>query len=109
MFILTISSLALVDVLVPITARKAGVDIVLSAESTAQMAFTTSGADPVGGDWKTATWETDATSGPVTYELMCLVGPGGTVTLAKGTYTMWAKNPESPEINVQQAGILIVT
>ena len=73
------------------------------------MAFTAAGVDPVGGDYKTSSWETDATTTPNTYLARCLVGPGGTVALAAGTYEVWVKITDSPEIPVLRSGTLVVT
>ena len=103
-----ISSLSLEHVLARVSARKNGA-VVNPTTDTVQMAFTTAEAEPVGGDWKAATWETDSATEPDTYYAVCLVGPGGTVTLADGTYRMWVKVTDSPEIPVKKAGILIVT
>ena len=76
---------------------------------TVTMAFTAAGVDPVLGDYKTASWETDATTTPSTYYARCLVGPGGTVTLAAGTYEVWVKITDSPEVPVKRSGTLVVT
>lgn len=75
---------------------------------TVQMAFMASGA-PASGDWKTASWETDATVTPNVYSIRCLIGPGGTVTLAAGEYTIWTKITDNPESVVQEQGQLEVT
>src|SRR6266576_4335060 len=69
---------------------------------TVQMAFPVTEVAPAGGDWKSATWETDATATPTRYLARCLVGPGGTVTLATGQYDVWVKVTHSPEIAVLQ-------
>jgi hypothetical protein len=71
---------------------------------TVQMAFTAVGVDPVSGDWKTAGWET--ISGR--YYARCLVGPGGTIDLAVGSYTVWVKVTDSPEIPILRSGGLRV-
>lgn len=70
---------------------------------TVQMAFTTQGVNPQPSDWKTATWNTTVTLGANQYMAQCLVGPGGTVQLAAGSYQYWVKitdNPEVPELPV---------
>ena len=76
---------------------------------TVQMAFISGGAEPAGGDWKTAVAETDGTTNPDTHLARCLVGPGGTATLADGTYDVWVKIADSPETPVKKSGVLIVT
>jgi hypothetical protein len=76
-----------------------------------QMAFKTSG-DPVSGDFKTASWDTDATTDPDTYIARCLVsgvGGGGAAELAAGSYWCWFKMTASPEIPVRKFAKLVVT
>lgn len=105
---LTISSLSKEYVRVRVTAREDGA-VVNPTADTVEMAFTASEAEPSGGDWKTAEWETDANTEPDTYYARCLVGPGGTVALTDGTYRVWVKITDSPEIPVKRSGLLIVT
>jgi len=72
-----------------------------------QFAFLTlESAQPVGGDWKSGSWETGANS---TYLARCLVGPSGTVTLTAGLYYVWIKITDSPEIPVILAGTVEIT
>lgn len=68
------------------------------------MAFIGGNADPVSGDWKTASWDSDTTATPAVYRAQCLVGPAGTVTLTAGVYAVWVKITDSPEIPVKRAG-----
>jgi hypothetical protein len=84
---------------VPVAATVSGVAHDPTAD-TVKMAFTDPFTDPVSGDWKTATWETFGT----TYYAKCLVGPGGTIQLAAGTYKVWVKVTDSPEIPILPAG-----
>lgn len=72
---------------------------------TVQMAFTA--GEPTGPDWKSATWYTQ--TNPTRYLASCLVGPGGTVTLAEGTYYIWSKVTGSPDVPVKRHGVLVVT
>ena len=99
-----ISSLTKEYVRVAVAATEAGAPVIPTGD-VVQMAFTVNGADPVGGDWKSATWET---SGSI-YYARCLVGPGGTVALAVGHYLVWVKVTDSPEVPVRSAGFLDVT
>ena len=73
-----------------------------------QMAFTTVGVDPQPTDWKTASWDTTATLGTNQYLAQCLVGPGGTVTLAVGSYQYWVKVTDNPEIPELPVGMLTI-
>ena len=102
------SSLSLEYVKARVFAREDGA-VVNPTADTVQMAFTLLDAEPAGGDWKTAEWETDATTDPDTYYARCLVGPSGTVTLAEGTYRTWVKLVDSPETPVLRTGLLIIT
>lgn len=66
-------------------------------------------ASPGVSDWKTAAWETNATTDPDEYEAFCMVGPGGAATLAAGTWYVWVKVVDSPDIPVKYSGIIKVT
>ncbi len=96
-----LSTASLEYVQVPMTARKNGAAYDPTAD-TVQMAFVAGAGNP--STWYTASWDTDATTTPVTYRAQCLVGPSGTVTLAAGTYTVWVKVTDSPEVPVKRAG-----
>lgn len=98
--------------------NKARVDIAVSADSrglpynptsaTAEMAFLASPyTKPVAGDWKAATWDVTRIG---SYVMQCLVGPGGTVSLAVGGYYVWARITDSVagEQPVEQVARLFV-
>jgi hypothetical protein len=96
------SSLSLQYVPVQIT-----VQVGVPTGDTVQFAFTTGGADPQAGDWKTASWATNITGLPNgVYIAQCLVGPGGAVQLAAGTYQIWVKITDNPEVPVLKGGTL---
>lgn len=105
---LTISTASLEYVRVRVSARKSGA-VYNPTSDVVSLAFVQAGATPVSGDWKAAVWETD-TSNPAlpVYRAMCLVGTGGTVALAAGTYMVWVKVTDNPEAPVLQAGVLKV-
>jgi hypothetical protein len=78
--------------------------------ATVEMAFVQPLADPQAGDWKAAVWDTDSSDPAGTvYYAQCLVGPGGTVTLANGRYTVWVRVTRGTEQPARKAGTLIVT
>lgn len=82
---------------------------VLSGDSV-EMAFPAAGAAPASGDWKPATWLTVTATTPDTYYARCLVGPAGTVTLTAGSYDVWVRVTDSPEVPVLRApGQLVIT
>lgn len=100
---LTLYAASLEYVRVPMAVEKSGAPYDPTAD-TVVMAFIAGPAAPTSGDWKTASWDTDASTYPPTYYAQCLVGPGGTVTLAAGTWTVWVKVTDSPEVPVKRAG-----
>ena len=91
-----------VRVEVAATANGAAVD---PTADTVQFAFLSSYAEPASGDWKSGSW--DSENGR--YYAQCLVGPSGTVTLAKGPWFVWVKVTASPEAPVRQVGQLQIT
>lgn len=104
---LEISTASLAYVLIPVRARVSGAAYNPTSD-TVTIAFTEAAAAPVAGDWKTASWETDATTSPSTYYARCLVGTGGAAVLAAGTYTAWVKITDNPEMPVIRAGLVRV-
>lgn len=104
---LRVSALSLQYIMIKVSATKDGLAVDPTG-NTVQMAFPLAGAAPVAGDWKSASWETDATTSPDTYYARCLVGPSGTVALTAGTYDVWVKVTDNPEIPVMKCGLLEV-
>jgi len=103
-----VSSLSLEYVRVAVSATANGSVVNVSADIVT-MAFPVTGVAPVIGDWKSSSWETDATHTPATYYARCLVGPAGTVVLTAGTYDVWVKVTDNPEIPARKAGELFVS
>ena len=97
-----ISSSSLEYIKVQVTAIKNGVAYDPTGD-TVTMAFTVSDV-LTGVSWKTSSWET--TSGK--YYARCLVGTGGAAVLSAGTYIVWVRVTDSPEIPVKRAGTLEV-
>lgn len=107
----TFSASSLAHVLADVSARRSGAVVDPTAD-TVQVAFLTSAPDvasPASGDWKTASWETNATTDPDRYTAVCLVGTGGAVALTAGTYYMWVRVFDSPETPAIYSGIVKVT
>lgn len=103
---LTYSSLSLEYVRVPVSAVAAGVAVNPTGD-TVQLAFITPLTNPTSGDWKAGSWDTEAATG--TYFAQCLIGPSGTITLAAGTYAVWVKVTDNPEIPVRMCGQILIT
>ena len=103
------SQLSTQYVLVPVSATKAGVSYNPTGDPV-QFAFAaTATYVPQSGDWVSGSWQTDTSSLLYPYLAQCLVGPSGTITLGLGTYYMYLKISDNPEIPVLIAGQLQIT
>lgn len=106
---ITQSALSLEFVAVAITATAAGVQVNPTADLV-EFAFTAPPAQPATGDWKTGSWDgTQPRQPDGAYIAHCLVGPGGTVQLPAGRYTMWVRVTDNPEVPVIPFGQLHIT
>jgi hypothetical protein len=77
---------------------------------TVMFAFTTSEV-AAGATWYSGSWDGAAvlqSDGTYRAIAQCMVGPGGTVTLAVGSYVVHVKVTDNPEIPAKKAGILKV-
>jgi hypothetical protein len=73
-------------------------------------AFLAPGASVFGAQWWTGSWaSTQSANGGTSYTAQCLVGPGGTVQLATGTYQVWVRITDNPEVPVLPAYLLTIT
>jgi hypothetical protein len=103
------SQLATQYVFIPVQATKSGIAYNPTAD-TVQFAFMPQATQsPQVSDWVAASWDTNTTSVIYPYSARCLVGPAGTITLGLGTYYMYLKIADSPEIPVLLGGILQIT
>lgn len=93
-FEISVKSLEYVKVQITATRNGAAVD---PTPDTVKLAFPAVGTDPT--TWYTGSWET--ASG--IYYARCLVGPGGTVTLAEGYYDVYVQVTDSTEVPVKKA------
>jgi hypothetical protein len=106
---LGMSQLATMYYLVSVAAIKSG-SAYNPTSDTVQFAFMPSAQQvPQTSDWRTGSWDTDTSNILYPYSAKCLVGPGGTVTLGLGTYQVYVKIIDSPEIPVLIAGQLQIT
>ena len=92
---LSISAQSLQYVKVPVAAKLAGV-VVNPTGDVVQLAFPSAGAPPA--TWFSGAWETDSSSSSPVYLARTTVGPGGPAVLALGTYDIWVKVTDNPEI-----------
>lgn len=103
---ISISSLSLQYVGVPVKAIALDGTVTNPTSSPVQMAFMPQATQkPQVTDWKAAIWATRPSNILEPYAAMCLVGPGGTITLGIGTYVIYVKVSGNPEIPVQQASL----
>lgn len=100
-----LSSLSTEMVQVPINARLGGSPNYNPTADMVQLAFMAGTSKPGTSDWNAGTWATDP--GPE-YLAQCLVGPNTGVVLPVGTYAIWVKVTDSPEVPVLQAGQLVI-
>ncbi|MEU1883417.1 hypothetical protein ABZ470_39440 [Streptosporangium sp. NPDC020072] len=74
-----------------------------SGAETVEIAFTTPGAEPLEADWHPAEWASVSRRGA---EARILIGPGGAVTLAGGTYMAWVRVTNAVEQPVLPSGLV---
>jgi len=75
-----------------------------------EFSFTDKGGPVDDTSWHGGSWETHhGSSNHPKYFAKCLVGPNGTVELDVGSYEIWVKITDDPEIPVEYAGILEVS
>lgn len=101
------STLSTVYIKSRITATVNGVTNYDPTGDTVVIAFVAPGVTPAGADFKAASWETVGSSN---YYARALVGPGpgAVIDLAAGSYRMWIKITDNPEIPVLEAGTVRV-
>ena len=93
-----ISAESLEYVKVWVDAHRSGVSFDPTGD-VVEMAFTT-GPNIEEADWQEGSWETIGRK----YYARCLVGPSGTIELDEGSYQVWVRITDNPEIPVLKAG-----
>jgi hypothetical protein len=102
---LSLSVLSTQYVIVPLTILGPGAPNPTS--DPVSFAFKAAGTDPSGTDWISGEWVPETLNGQ--YLMQCLVGPSGGTSLAIGSYVIWNKITDSPEVPVFQSGVLAIT
>ena len=101
---IAVSHLSLQYVGVPVKATASDGTVLNPTADTVQMAFMPQATQvPQNTDWQSASWATRSNNILEPYAAQCLVGPGGAIQLAIGTYIIYVKVTGSPEIPVMQA------
>jgi hypothetical protein len=96
-------------VFIPVQATKSGVAYNPTGD-VVQMAFMPQATQSPGNtDWVAASWDTNATSVIYPYSVKCLVGPSGVINPGLGTFYIYLKITDSPEVPVLLGGILQIT
>lgn len=103
---LGMSQLATQYYLVPVTVTKAGVSYNPTSDTVAFAFMPQPTQVPGNTDWVTGSWDTNTSSVLFPYSAKCLVGPAGTTTLGIGTYYVYVRITDSPEVPVLIAGQL---
>jgi hypothetical protein len=106
---LGMSRLATMYYLVPVAATKAGAVYNPTSDAVAFAFAATPTYVPQSGDWVTGSWSTNTASVLYPYSAQCLIGPSGTTTLGIGTYIVYVRVTDSPEIPILIAGQLQIS
>ena len=104
-----ISQLSLQYVGIPVRAATLSGTSYNPTSDTVQMAFMpTATAVPQVSDWQAAVWSAIPSNIIYPYAAYCLVGPGGTINPGIGTYVVYLKVSDNPEVPVLVAGYLSI-
>jgi hypothetical protein len=107
--VITQSALSREYVSAAITANAAGTPV-NPTNDVVEFAFTAVSTAPAPSDWKPGSWDgTQPRTPGGAYIAHCLVGPGGTIQLPAGRYTMWVRVTDNPEVPVIPFGQLVIT
>jgi hypothetical protein len=101
---ISVSHLSLQYVSVPLTVTTLDGAPYNPTSDVVQMAFMPTATQvPQSGDWVAAVWSTDPSNLIYPYAANCLIGPGGTITLGIGTYIIYVRVTDNPEVPVEIA------
>ena len=104
-----VSHLSTEYILIPVSVTIAGQPYNPGSD-TVQFAFMPNAVQqPAGGDWVNGSWETVPTNFIYPYNAKCLVGPSGATVLTLGTYAVYLKIIDNPEIPVRACAQLTIT
>lgn len=104
---ISISRLSLQYVGIPVKATLLTGASYNPTSDTVQMAFMPTATQvPQISDWQSAVWAAQPNSFLYPYAAFCLVGPGGTINPGIGTYVVFLKVTDNPEIPVLIIGYL---
>ena len=101
--------LATMYVFIPFAVTKSGLPYNPTGDAVAFAFAPTATYVPQNTDWVAGSWDTDTTQVIYPYSAKALVGPAGTITLGIGTYIMYVKVSDNPEIPVLICGQLQIS
>jgi hypothetical protein len=105
-----ISHLSLQYIGIPVRASTLALAPHDPTSDTVQMAFMPQATQsPQVSDWKAAIWSAVPSNIVYPYAAYCLVGPGGTVDPGIGTFYIWLKVTDNPEIPAGVVGQLQIS
>lgn len=94
---------------IPVHTEQAGVQVNITT-SAVSFAYVAQGTEPVTGDYKVGSWDTEVHDDNITYWAQSLVGSAGADTdLAEGTYSVWIRLVRGNDDVRREVATLIVT
>lgn len=106
---LVLSHLSTEYILIPLAVTKAGVPYNPTSD-TLQFAFMPTAVQvPQVSDWVNGSWDSVPTNIIYPYNAKCLVGPSGSTVLTLGTYVIYLKITDNPEVPVLVGGQLEIS
>ena len=103
------SQLATLYVFIPVAVTNLGYAYNPTGDAVSFAFAPTATYVPQSSDWVPGSWDASPTNILYPYAAKCLVGPAGTITLGIGTYIIYVRITDSPEIPVLVAGQLQIS
>jgi len=107
--LIEMSHLSTQYVFVPFNVTKLGVPYNPTADTVVFAFMPTPYQVPTVSDWKAGAWDSIPSNILYPYSAKCLVGPAGTITLGIGTYIVYVKVTDNPEVPVLIGGQLSIS
>ena len=104
-----ISQLATQYILIPVNAQKAGVSYNPADDAVSFAFMPTATQVPVYDDWVSGAWDSVPSNILYPYSAKCLVGPVGVINPGLGTYLIYVRITDNPEVPVLLAGQLQIS
>jgi hypothetical protein len=101
---ISLSQLSTQYIIVPVSATVAGISYNPTSDIVQFAFMPTATQVPQSGDWVTGVWETESSNILYPYLALCLVGPAGTINPGIGTYVVYIRIQDNPEVPVLIAG-----